>query len=51
MEHMNANAIRIEPGETAELTWTFTDPGTVLMGCHEPGHYDAGMRGTITVTA
>jgi uncharacterized cupredoxin-like copper-binding protein len=44
------NAISIEPGETKELTWHFTQAGEVLYGCHEPGHYDAGMVGTITVT-
>lgn len=44
-----ANAFGVMPGETKELTWTFTEAGTVLYGCHEPGHYDGGMHGTITV--
>lgn len=43
-------AVWVEPGETKELTWTFTEAGEVLYGCHEPGHYDAGMVGTITVS-
>lgn len=43
------NAISIPAGETAELTWRFTEPGAVLMGCHVPGHWDAGMRGEIDV--
>jgi uncharacterized cupredoxin-like copper-binding protein len=43
-------AIDVPPGETATLVYTFEEPGTTLVGCHVPGHYDAGMRGTITVT-
>lgn len=47
--HDEANAVSIPPGETAELAWTFTEPGVVLYGCHETGHYAAGMKGEITV--
>lgn len=43
------NAVVLAPGDTKDLTWTFTEPGTVLIGCHQPGHYSAGMTGTITV--
>lgn len=45
----DANAITMEPGETKSMTWTFTEPGEILMGCHIPGHYAAGMQGTITI--
>lgn len=50
--HMTAsdNAIELDPGETEKLTWTFTEPGWVLFGCHEDGHYEGGMVGTIDVT-
>lgn len=45
-----SNAVTIHPGEEAELTWRFPDQATtVLVGCHVPGHYEAGMRGTVTV--
>ncbi|MEO5918772.1 MAG: plastocyanin/azurin family copper-binding protein [Candidatus Limnocylindrales bacterium] len=44
------NAIAVQPGETRELTWTFTQAGTFQYACHEPGHYGAGMFGTITVS-
>lgn len=44
-----ANAIVVAAGETRELTWRFAEPGTILMGCHVPGHYAAGMKGEITV--
>ncbi|MEZ4503043.1 MAG: plastocyanin/azurin family copper-binding protein [Dehalococcoidia bacterium] len=47
--HDEANGFALMPGETKELTWTFTEAGTVLYGCHEPGHYAGGMKGTITV--
>ncbi len=49
MEHADANAITLPAGETTIVTWTFTEPGTVMYGCHQPGHYDAGMHGDITV--
>ncbi len=42
--------IIIEPGESGELTHTFEEAGTLLIGCHEPGHYDAGMRISVDVT-
>lgn len=44
-----ANAVAIPAGETKELTWRFTEEGPVLIGCHQPGHYAAGMKGTVTV--
>lgn len=45
-----SEAVTVAPGETAELTYTFEEPGTVLIGCHQPGHYGGGMKATITVT-
>lgn len=45
-----ANAVSLAPGETKTLTWRFPSDGEVIYGCHEPGHYDAGMRGTIAVS-
>jgi uncharacterized cupredoxin-like copper-binding protein len=45
------NQIEVEPGETKSVTWTFTEPVEVLYGCHEPGHYEGGMVGTIEVTS
>lgn len=44
------NAVTAGPGETAELTWCFDESGDLLFGCHEPGHYDGGMVGQITVS-
>jgi magnesium-transporting ATPase (P-type) len=45
-----ANAVSVPPGATRTLVYTFNQPGSLLMGCHTPGHYAAGMQGTITVT-
>ena len=44
------DAISLEPGETGEITYTFDEPGEILIGCHEPGHYDAGMIVTVNVS-
>lgn len=51
MEHSEPNAVVLEPGETKTLTWKFTEAGTVLVGCHQPGHYAGGMTGVIEVEA
>jgi uncharacterized cupredoxin-like copper-binding protein len=40
--------ITIRAGETVETTYTFGDRD-LLFGCHLPGHYAYGMRGTISV--
>ena len=42
--------ISIPAGGTRSTTYTFDEPGRVLMGCHLPGHYDFGMRGDIEVS-
>lgn len=49
MAHDEPNVVTIPAGETAELTWRFGEAGTVLIGCHQPGHYAAGMTGQITI--
>lgn len=50
MQHSDPYELELPAGETKTLIWTFTQPGTLQYGCHEPGHYAAGMVGTITVT-
>ena len=47
--HDEPNAFVLEPGETKEMTWHMTEGGEILFGCHQPGHYQAGMKGTVTV--
>ena len=43
------NALTLEPGKRGTLTHRFTESGRILIGCHEPGHYAAGMIATVTV--
>lgn len=43
-------ALMLEPGKSGELTYTFDEAGEILIGCHEPGHYEGGMKATVTVT-
>ena len=47
--HANPAAVSVEPGETGTLDYTFDEAGELLVGCHEPGHYEAGMVAPITV--
>lgn len=35
--------------QTKALTYTFNGPGLFAFACHAPGHYEAGMRGSIVV--
>lgn len=44
-----ANGIALKPGETKELTVTFDTTGTMIAGCHEPGHYAGGMKATVEI--
>ena len=44
------NGITIEPGKTGDLTHAFDQPGAFEIGCHEPGHYDSGMKVAVTVS-
>jgi uncharacterized cupredoxin-like copper-binding protein len=45
-----AEGARLEPGESATVTYAFGAPGEVEIGCHMPGHYGSGMRVVVTVT-
>ena len=49
--HMGSDdgPVKVEPGKTGELTHTFDKAGTVLIGCHQPGHYESGMKATVDV--
>ena len=46
---MGGAAITVEPGQTGRLTHTFDKTGTIEIGCHQPGHYAAGMKVAVTV--
>ncbi|TKB23702.1 hypothetical protein FCL47_21155 [Desulfopila sp. IMCC35006] len=49
MEHEDPNQVRVAPGQVGEVVWHFTKPGKIDFGCLMPGHYDAGMKGTVEV--
>ena len=50
MKHNDPNSVLVEPGKTAELTWTFTKATSLEFACNIPGHYQAGMVGKLTVS-
>ena len=43
--------IRVAPGETGEIVWKFNRRGRFEFACLTPGHYEAGMVGSIKVAA
>ena len=49
MAHDDPNSVLVEPGKTAELTWTFSGTCDLEFACNVPGHYQAGMVGTLKV--
>ena len=49
MEHADDNMVTVQPGQTGEVVWQFTKAGAVNFACLQPGHYQAGMKGSVTV--
>jgi uncharacterized cupredoxin-like copper-binding protein len=49
MEHDDANVAHVNPGSTGRIVWQFTKAGEFYYGCLIPGHFEAGMIGTIVV--
>ena len=49
MEHADANMVTVVPGKTGEIIWQFTKAGKIDFACLQPGHFDAGMKGLVTV--
>jgi uncharacterized cupredoxin-like copper-binding protein len=49
MEHDEPNTASLAPGKTGEIIWQFTSAGKVDFACLEAGHFDAGMKGAISV--
>ena len=42
--------VTVAPGESETFEYTFEEPGELLVGCHEPGHYEAGMVASINIS-
>ncbi len=51
MEHDEPYMAHVKPGAKEEIAWTFTKAGTFMYGCLIPGHFEAGMKGSIKVVA
>jgi uncharacterized cupredoxin-like copper-binding protein len=49
MSHGHDNALSLAGGESGLLTMTFPKATSLLIGCHEPGHYQAGMKATLMI--
>jgi len=49
MEHDEPQIAHVAPGETGEIGWRFSRAGTFKFACLIPGHFEAGMIGTIHV--
>lgn len=49
--HGTGAAISLAAGQTGELVVTFAQATRLQMACLVPGHYEAGMRGTLEVKA
>ena len=49
MEHHDPHGRHVRPGKSASLVWQFTKPGEFYYACLVPGHFEAGMIGTIVV--
>lgn len=49
MEHAEAFMAHVAPGKQGEIVWRFNRAGEFDFACLIPGHYEAGMRGSIVV--
>ena len=51
MEHDEPYMAHVAPGQRGDIVWTFNREGDFEFACLLPGHFEAGMRGTIRVRA
>lgn len=49
MKHAEPNMVTLGAGKRGGMVWQFTEAGTVDFACLIPGHFEAGMRGTVRV--
>ncbi|MGE7992765.1 cupredoxin domain-containing protein [Pseudomonas sp. NPDC089554] len=47
--HDAGNTVLVQPGQRAELTWTFRKSAPIEFACNVPGHYQAGMVGKLSI--
>ena len=51
MAHDEPYMAHVDPGKQGGLVWTFNRPGNFEFACLVAGHFAAGMKGTISVSA
>ncbi|RYF17412.1 MAG: plastocyanin [Comamonadaceae bacterium] len=49
MEHEEPYMTHVKPRERGAIVWNFNRPGTFQFACLLPGHYEAGMKGSLVV--
>lgn len=49
MKHDDPNSVLLEPGQSGEIIWTFSQQSSLEFACNVPGHYQAGMYGEINL--
>ena len=49
MEHADANMAHVRPGAQGAIVWQFTQAGEFEFACLQPGHFEAGMIGKVSV--
>lgn len=47
MKHDDPNSVLLEPGQSQEVVWKFSENGNIEFACNVPGHYQAGMYGDV----
>lgn len=50
MQHDEPYMAHVAAGKRGDIVWTFNRPGDFAFACLIPGHFEAGMRGTLRVT-
>jgi len=50
MEHDDPNSVRLEAGKKGDIYWNFSIAGNFQFACLIPGHFEAGMKGDLTVS-
>jgi uncharacterized cupredoxin-like copper-binding protein len=41
-----SDSVHVLPGEAKDITWGFDGPTLPVFGCHIPGHWQEGMKGS-----
>lgn len=49
MAHDELHMVHLDPDQSDELVWTFNRAGRFAFACLIPGHYEAGMVGSVVV--